>query len=99
MLASLYTITRPFRLFGKREWVVAYNGRDIASFAERETALELAMAEAKRTSRLGRRTEVRINEGEGYVHYAGFEASRPENEEEPDALMEDEKFTPDTGPF
>jgi hypothetical protein len=79
--------------------VVSFNGRDIASFPERDAAVELAMAEARRTSGLGRQTEVRVNEGEGYVHVAGFEANRAGSEEVPAALTKDETYTPDPGPF
>jgi hypothetical protein len=80
--ASTYFVKREFRFFGKRNWMVSFNGRDVAGFPDRGAALAMAVDEAGRTASLGRGTEVRVDDGEGFFLVECF-APRARDEEQP----------------
>jgi len=98
-LGSTYFVKRAFRLFGKRPWVVSFNGTDLASFPEREAAVAMAVEEAKRSTGFGRSSEVRVDDGEGFMLLqssrpgeASEEELRPEAEREPDGSDDSSLF-------
>lgn len=71
-------------MFGKGDWITILNERIIGLAKEREAALTEAVAEAERTSVLGRTTEVWIDDGLGFTLFKAFKASKPEVPEDDD---------------
>ena len=67
------------------------NNLKIGLHKDRESALEAAMAEAGRTSILGRASEVWIDEGMGFTIYKAIKASKPDvpDEEDEEAPRDD----------
>ncbi len=71
-------------MFGKGDWITILNERIIGLAKEREAALVEAVAEAERTSVLGRTTEVWVDDGLGFTLFKAFKASKPEVPEDDD---------------
>ena len=78
MASSIYWVKLERGLFRKPEWSVSMNDLKIALHKDREAALSEALAEAARTSVLGRASEVWIDEGMGFTLHKAFKASKPD---------------------
>jgi hypothetical protein len=92
MASHIYWVKQERRLFGKGDWITTLSERVIGLHKDREEAISSAVAEAERTSVLGRTTEVWIDDGLGFTLFKAFKASKPEVEEEDD---EDSAYDPE----
>lgn len=83
MRSVVYFVKRDIGLFRKGNWTVAIGKQTIGSgYPERATAIAAAVAEADRTSYLGRTTEVWVNDGDGFNFEKGFKARKPAAEDD-----------------
>ena len=76
MPSNVYFVRREVGLFRKGGWSVALGPQKIGIYPDRETSLGAALAEAERTSGLGRTTEVWVNDGEGFLLEKSFQAQK-----------------------
>lgn len=76
MKSHLYFVKREAGLFRKGGWNVFLNNVVISMHPDRETALTSAVAEADRTSYMGRQSEVWVYEGDGFVLHKAFKAQK-----------------------
>ena len=84
MASLIYYVKQERTLFRKGDWRTVMNNLLIGLDKDRETALAAAVAEAERTSILGRSTEVWIDDGHGFTLHKSFKASKPEVPEDDD---------------
>lgn len=82
MASNIYFVKRDVGLFRKGNWTVALGAVTIGMYADRETSLAAAISEAERTSRLGRTTEVWVNDGDGFNFEKSFQADRGKREKD-----------------
>jgi hypothetical protein len=81
---NIYWVKLERGLFRKPEWSVTLNTQKIGLHKDRESAMADAIAEAERTSVLGRATELWVDEGMGFTLYKAFKASKPDVPEDED---------------
>ncbi len=81
-LKNTYWVKLERPLFRKPEWSVSMNELKIGLHKDRDEAIASAVAEAERTSILGRASEIWVDEGLGFTLYKAFKASKPEVPEE-----------------
>ncbi|MDQ2860967.1 MAG: hypothetical protein M3T55_09635 [Pseudomonadota bacterium] len=100
MASNMYFVKRDVGLFRKGNWTIVLNSRTTGIYPERAGALAAAIAEAERTSFLGRATEVWVNDGHGFNFEKAFKAGKaPDAEGKPGEMdltgEEDIVFTVD----
>jgi len=78
---NMYFVKQDVGLFRKGNWTVALGNRTTGIYPERAAALAAAIAEAERTSFLGRATEVWVNDGHGFNIEKAFKAGKAPDEE------------------
>ena len=82
MASNVYFVKREVGLFWKGDWIVALGSQKIGLYPQREAAVAAAVAEAERTSFLGRTTEVWVNDGHGFNFEKSFKAGKPPDEKD-----------------
>jgi hypothetical protein len=82
--STIYWVKLERSLFRKPEWSVTMNNLKIGLHKDREEALTATLAEAERTSILGRASEVWIDEGMGFMLHKAFKATKPDVKEDDD---------------
>ncbi|MGI8839811.1 MAG: hypothetical protein ACR2F8_03355 [Caulobacteraceae bacterium] len=100
MPSQIYWVKRDVGLFRKPKWVVLLGPLKFGEYPDRDTAVAAAIAEAERTSILGRTTEVWVNDGAGFIFEKSFQAQKGKDkkggkEEEDLTGEEDIVFTVD----
>ena len=96
MAASIiYFVKRSAGLFRKTTWCVLLGPLKIGDYPDRDTCVAAAIAEAERTSNLGRTTEVWVNDGDGFIFEKSFQAKKGKDKKEDEGeedLAGDEDF-------
>jgi|GEM_PF-6753577 len=77
MASHSYFVKQEVGLFRKGNWIVALGKQTTGLYPGREAAVAAAVAEAERTSFLGRSTEVWVNDGHGFTIERAFKARKP----------------------
>ncbi len=72
----IYWVKRDPGLFRKTTWCVLLGSLKIGDYPDRDAGVAAAIAEAERTSTLGRTTEVWVNDGGGFLFEKSFQAQK-----------------------
>ncbi len=76
MASVIYFVKRDPGLFRKTTWCLLLGPLKIGDYPDRDTCIATAIAEAERTSTLGRTTEVWVNDGDGFIFEKSFQAKK-----------------------
>jgi hypothetical protein len=93
MASMIYWVKQERTMFRKGDWHTILNTMLIGLHKDRESAIAAAVAEAERTSILGRNTEIWVDDGHGFTHFKAFKASKPDVADEDEG--DDSTYNPE----